>query len=285
MRRALLTLALAGATAIAFLFGVSLTGGGATAGEAAAADEVAEVRAQLATNYYRPVPQRLLRLKKIEQMIAGLHDPYTEYLEPFAYSELRRRTAASYPGIGATVLPQRDGFVVSAVPPGPAYASGLRPGDTIVEIDGAATKRLTFESALGRILGRPGTVVTLAVRRGGEMLTVRVRRGEIQTSAVTSRVLAAEGELTGYVALHSFSAGTAQLLHGELRKLEQAGATRLVLDLRDNPGGLLDQAVAVSSLFLARGPVVSIQTGHEKPQVLFADRRAGRSSTHTVADS
>ena len=277
MRRAFFTLALAGATAIAFLFGVSLTGGGATAGQAAAADEVAEVRAQLATNYYRPVPQRLLRLKKIEQMIAGLHDPYTEYLEPFAYSELRRRTAASYPGIGATVLPQHDGFVVSAVPPGPAYASGLRPGDTIVSIDGASTRELTFESALGRILGRPGTVVTLAVRRGGELFTARVRRGEIKTSAVTSRMLAAEGRLTGYVALHSFSAGTAQLLHTELRKLEDAGTTRLILDLRDNPGGLLDQAVAVSSLFLARGPVVSIQMAGERPQVLFANRRAGAS--------
>jgi carboxyl-terminal processing protease len=277
MRRALFTLALAGATSVAFLFGVSLTGGGATAGQAAAADEVAEVRAQLAANYYRPVPQRLLRLKRIEQMIAGLHDPYTEYLEPFAYSELRRRTAASYPGIGATVLPQRDGFVVSAVPAGPARASGLRPGDTIVAIDGAATRDLSFETALGRILGRPGTVVALAVRRGSATTTFRVRRGEIRTSAVTSRVLAAQGERIGYVALHSFSAGTAQILHGELRKLEQAGASRLVLDLRDNPGGLLDQAVAVSSLFLARGPVVSIQTAHDKPQVLFADHRAGAS--------
>jgi carboxyl-terminal processing protease len=277
MRRALFTLALAGATSLAFLFGVSLTGGGARAGEAAAADEVAEVRAQLATNYYRPVPQRLLRLKKIEQMIAGLHDPYTEYLEPFAYSELRRRTAASYPGIGATVLPQRDGFVVSAVPTGPARESGLRAGDTIVAIDGVATHDLSFESALGRILGRPGTVVALAVRRGSATMTFRVRRGEIRTSAVTSRVLAAQGKRIGYVSLHSFSAGTAQILHGELQKLEQAGATRLVLDLRNNPGGLLDQAVAVSSLFLARGPVVSIQTAHDKPQVLFADRRAGAS--------
>jgi carboxyl-terminal processing protease len=277
MRRALFTLALAGATATAFLFGVSLTGGAGTAGEAAAADEIAEVRAQLAENYYKPVPQRLLRMRKIEQMIAGLRDPYTEYLEPFAYSELRRRTAASYAGIGATVLPQRDGFVVSAVPAGPARESGLRPGDTIVAIDGVATQELTFESALGRILGPPETSVTLAVRRGKRTLSFRVRRGEIRTSAVTSRVLAAEGRRTGYVALHSFSAGTAQLLHGELLKLEQAGTTRLVLDLRDNPGGLLDQAVAVSSLFLARGRVVSIQTGHDRPQVLFADRRAGAS--------
>src|SRR4051812_12991450 len=274
MRRALSTLALAGATAVAFLFGVSLTGGGARGGEAAAADEIAEVRAQLPENYYKPFPARLLRLRKIEQMIAGLHAPYTESLEPFAYSELRRRTAATYPGIGATLLPQHDGFVVSAVPAGPARASGLRPGDTIVAIDGVPTPALSFESALGRILGRPGTTVTLTVRRGRTTDVFRIRRGEIRTSAVTSRVLAADGRRTGYVALHSFSAGTSQVLHGELRKLEQAGATRLVLDLRDNPGGLLDQAVALSSLFLARRPGVSIPTARDRPPGLYVDRPA-----------
>jgi carboxyl-terminal processing protease len=274
MRRAFFTLALAGATAAAFLFGASLTGGSPRTGEAAAADEIAEV---LAASYYKPVPQRLLRLRKVEQIIAGLRDPYTEYLEPFAYSELRRRTAASYPGIGATVLPHRDGFVVSAVPVGPARDAGLRPGDTIVAIDGAPTHTLSFESALGKILGAPGTSIALAVQRGSERLTFRVRRGNIRTAPLSSRVLAADGRRTGYVALHSFAAGTAQLLHTELRKLEQAGTTGLVLDLRGNPGGLLDQAVAVSSLFLARGRVVSIQSLNDRPQVLFADNPQGAS--------
>ena len=277
MRRALPTLALIGATAAAFLFGASLTGGGTRSGDAVAADEVAEVRARLAAEYYKPVPQRLLRLRKIEQIIAGLRDPYTEYLEPFAYSELRRRTAASYPGIGATVLPQRDGFVLSAVPSGPARNAGLRPGDTIVAIDGSPTSELSFEQALGRILGPAGTSVGLRIMRAGRTFSVSVRRGEIRTSAVSSRVLEAEGRRAGYVALRSFSAGTAQLLHSELRKLETAGATWLVLDLRDNPGGLLDQAVAVSSLFLAKGRVVSIQSMSDRPQVLFADNREGAS--------
>jgi carboxyl-terminal processing protease len=274
MRRATLTLALAAATAASFLFGLSLTGSGANGEDAAAASEIAEVRDRLVRRYYKPVPQRLLRLKKIEQIIAGLGDPYTEYLEPFAYSELQRRTAASYSGIGATVLPQRGGFIVSAVPAGPARDSGLLAGDTIIAIGGVETRRLSFEAALGRILGRPGSVVRLGILRGDRVLDVDVRRDEIRTSAVTSLVLAAEGRRAGYIALHSFAAGTAQLLHEELGELEAAGATRLVLDLRDNPGGLLDQAVAVSSLFLARGPVVSIQAAHERPQVLFAVARS-----------
>ena len=235
------------------------------------------MRDQLARHYYKPVPQRLLRLRKIEQMIAGLRDPYTEYLEPFAYSELRRRTAASYSGIGATVLPQRGGFVVSAVPAGPARDSGLSPGDTIVAIDGVATRAPVVRGGARPDPRSTGTsVVRLGILRGDRVLDVEVRRDEIRTSAVTSLVLAAEGRRAGYIALHSFAAGTAQLLHEELRELEAAGATRLVLDLRDNPGGLLDQAVAVSSLFLARGRVVSIQAANERPQVLFA---AGRSRT------
>jgi carboxyl-terminal processing protease len=207
MRRFLFILVLTAAIAGAFLLGSTLTGGRAGSGDAAAADAVDEVRRQLATRYYKPVPARLLRLKRIESMLAGLNDPYTEYLEPFAYSELRRRTAASYSGIGATVLPQRDGFVISAVLPGPAHASGLRPGDTIVTIGGEAARRLSFESALGRILGRPGTVVRLGVRRGGTLLRFDVRRDEIKTSAVTSLVLAAEGKRVGYIALRSFAGG------------------------------------------------------------------------------
>jgi carboxyl-terminal processing protease len=279
MRRALFTLVLAVATAGSFLLGSTLTGGRGGSGDAAAADAVAEVRERLVARYYKPVPARLLRLKRIESILAGLNDPYTEYLEPFAYSELRRRTAATYSGIGATLLPQRDGFVVSAVPPGPAYASGLRAGDTIVTIGGTPARRLSFEAALTAILGKPGTTVRLGVRREGRPLRFDIRRGEIKTSAVTSLVLEAEGRRVGYVALRSLAGGTAQLLHRELERLQQHGVTRLVLDLRDNPGGLLDQAVAVCSLFLARGRVVSIVSAHERPQVLVVD---GRESTSAL---
>jgi carboxyl-terminal processing protease len=280
MRRALLTLTFAAATAGAFLTGFALTGGSSegTPPEAAAATQLAHVRAGLARRYYRPVPDRVLRLKSVESMIAALGDPYTEYLEPFAYSELRRRTAATYSGIGLTVLPQPSGFVVSAVAPGPSRRAGIRAGDRIVSIDGVPMSRVPFEAALALIRGRAGTTVRLGVVRGGRELSFGVRRELIRTSAVSSRLLVSGGKRVGYVAVRTLLQGTAQLLGDTLARLERGGASGLVLDLRGNPGGLLDQAVAVSSLFLGEGVVVSIEGAHE-PQRVFAVEPSGAAST------
>jgi carboxyl-terminal processing protease len=280
MRRALLTLTLAAATAAAFFTGFALTGGSSqgSPSQAAAATQLAHVRAGLERRYYRPVPDRVLRLKSVESMLAALGDPYTEYLEPFAYSELRRRTAATYSGIGLTVLPQPSGFVVSAVTPGPSRRAGIRPGDRIVSIDGVPTSRVPFEDALALIRGRAGTTVRLGIVRGGREHSVGVRRELIRASAVSSRLLASGGRRVAYVAVRTLSQGTAQLLGETLGRLERVGASGLVLDLRGNPGGLLDQAVAVSSLFLGEGVVVSIEGAHE-PQRVFAAEPSGRAST------
>jgi carboxyl-terminal processing protease len=273
MRRALPFLFLAAAVAGAFLAGFTLAGGPSSPGEAAAAAEIAHVRTQLQRRYYRRVPDRVLRQKTVGAMLAALGDPYTEYLEPFAYSELRRRTAASYSGIGLTVVPLRGGFVVSAAPSGPARRAGIRSGDRIVSIDGVLTSRLALEDALGRIIGREGTAVRLGVVRDGTRLQFDVVRAAIRTSPVTSRLLAAPGKRVGYVALRSFSDGTAQLLLQTIARLEEAAVDGLVLDLRGNPGGLLDQAVSVSALFLAQGVVVTVQGAHQPQRVFEVDSR------------
>jgi carboxyl-terminal processing protease len=276
MRRVLLVSGWAAAVAAAFALGLVLAGGGGDA-SSPARTQLDDIRARLAARYYRPLPDTVFRLQDVDAIIAALDDPYTEYLEPFAYSELRRQTSASYAGVGLTALPQDDGLVVTAVPPGPAREAGLRPGDVVVAIDGAPTTRLTFERALGHILGPPGTHVVLGVRRGGTALRFRVRRAEINTSAVSSRVLAAAGRRFGYVALRSLASGSSQLLSETLARLERGGADAVVLDLRDNPGGLLDQAVAVASLFLAEGVVVSVEGLHEPRRVYRAQPRGADS--------
>ena len=268
MRRAIPFLLLAAAVAGAFLAGFTITGGSTSTGEAAAAAEVAHVRSHLQSRYYRRVPDRVLRQKTVGAILAALGDPYTEYLEPFAYSELRRRTAASYSGIGLTALPVQGGFVVSAAPPGPARRAGIRPGDRIVSIDGVATTRLALDDALGRIVGRAGTQVRIGVVRDGEQLSFGVTRAAIRTSPVTSRLLASPRKRVGYVGVRSFTDGTAQLLLQTLARLEDARVDGFVLDLRENPGGLLDQAVSTSALFLAEGVVVTVQ-GARQPQRVF----------------
>ncbi len=272
MRRALPFLCLAAAVTGAFLAGFTLTGRSSSGGEAAAA-ELAHVREHLQQRYYRRVPDRVLRQKTVGAILAALGDPYTEYLEPFAYSELRRRTAATYSGIGLTVLPVQGGFVVSAAPQGPARRAGIRPGDRIVGIDGVPTARLSLDDALGRIIGRAGTTVRLGVVRSGQVLSFDVERAAIRTSPVTSRLLVSPRKRAGYVAVRSYSDGTAQLLLQTIARLEDARVDGLVLDLRGNPGGLLDQAVAVSALFLAEGVVVTVQGAHQPQRVFQVDSR------------
>lgn len=270
MRRALLTLIWAAAVAVAFLLGL-LYPGGTSPRQATLSPELREVREQLALHYYREVPERILRLRNVKAMVAALGDPHTEYLGPFAYSELRRQTSATYTGIGVTVLPEAGQLVVTAVPPGPAREGGLRTGDVIVSVDGAPTNRITFEMALGRIIGPAGTTIRLGVRRGQQLLEFRVRRAAIRTSIVSSRVLAAPGHRVGYLGVRTFSAGTSQLLHQTITRLEEAGVGALVLDLRDNTGGLLDQAVASASLFLEGGTIGSLESIHTPPRIFVVE--------------
>jgi carboxyl-terminal processing protease len=272
MRRAVLSLTWAGAVAVAFLLGLAYAGD--TKPNPAAA-ELAEVREQLALRYYRPVPERVLRMRDVQSIIAALHDPHTEYLAPFAYSELRRRSAKSYSGIGMTVLPEGGRLVVTAVAHGPARDAGLRIGDAIIAIDGTPTGKLTYDQALGRILGPRGTLVDLAVVRGTQHLDFRVRRAAISASRVSSRVLASRDRRVGYVGIRSFFQGTTQLLHRTIRRLETAGVGAFVLDLRDNTGGLLDQAIATASLFLEDGTLGSLESVHAPSGQIFVLDQVG----------
>jgi carboxyl-terminal processing protease len=124
--------------------------------------------------------------------------------------------------------------------------------------------------ALTRILGPRGTIVRLALLRGGHTLDLRIRRELIQAPVVEARLLSYAGERWGDVRLSSFRIGAAVVLGREMHRLQRQGARGFVLDLRQNPGGLLDQAVAVSSLFLDRGVVVSLAGRHEPRKVLRA---------------
>jgi carboxyl-terminal processing protease len=281
MRRALLTVGWAAAVAVAFGLGLAYPGGSSERG-AAPNPELKEVREQLSLHYYRAVPREVLGLGDVKAMLAALGDPHTEYLAPFAYSELRRQTSASYSGIGVTVLPEASRLVVSAVPPGPARRSGVKTGDVIVSIDGTPTSRVTFESALGRILGPEGSTVRLGVRRGSELLEFQVKRAAIRTSLVSSRVLVAPNHRVGYLGVRVFSDGTSQLLHETIEKLERESRVgALVLDLRDNTGGLLDQAIAIASLFLEDGTIGSLESVHT-PRRIFVVDKLGRKTALPV---
>ncbi|HWX10278.1 MAG TPA: S41 family peptidase, partial [Gaiellaceae bacterium] len=270
LRRPLLFLAAGLVLVGPFALGYRLSQASRATGPVAIPSVVDEVREALALRYYRPVPTSVLHLGSVDQMLSALGDPYTAYLGPSDYRLLRQQTASRYSGIGASVLPSANGLVVVSLRPGPAQRAGVHTGDTIVRIGSTPTGRLGMAGAFARILGPPGTRVRLELLRGARRLDLSVRRAIVQAPVVEAKLLSYAGRRWGLVRLSAFRIGAAVVLRRQLRLLEREGANGLVLDLRQNPGGLLDQAVAVSSLFLDHGIVVTLAGAHSPRHVYRA---------------
>ena len=237
-----------------------------------------QVREQLASRYYRPVPKAVLDQPSLPSMLAALHDRYTTYLSPSAFRLARRAYAGGYGGIGVTVLPAPGGLLVRRMLTGPAKIAGIRPGDTILAVDGAATGALSFDEAIGRIVGRPGSTVTLRVRRGGHTLRFTLVRRQFRVREVRARRIGS----VGVIEVDGFAHGTAAAVARDVRRLTAQRSTGLVLDLRGNPGGDFSQAVGVASLFLRRGAsVVSLAGAHRPLRIVYA--RDGRYTTVPLA--
>lgn len=255
----------------AFAFGYRASASGSRAtGPVVAPRVVDEVRSALAARYYRQVPDSVLRLGSVRQIISALGDPYTAYLGPSQYRLLRQETERRYSGIGAGVEPTPQGLVVVSVGDGPARRAGIRPGDTIVRVGRLAALAGGVTRAASGILGTPGSRVRLRLLRAGRPIEVQVRRAVIEPPPARARLVSYAGRRFGVVRLTSFRSGSTRLVRRELVQLERQHAVGVVLDLRQNPGGLLVQAVKVASLFLSRGPIVSLQGLHQPEQVLRA---------------
>jgi carboxyl-terminal processing protease len=263
----------------AFFFGYDLSRGQKAAAPAPVGitPVVDQVREALVLRYYRDIPARVLRLGSVDAMLSALGDPYTAYLPADDYQLLRREMAGAYVGIGISVLPGRSGLVVDAIHPGPAQSAGIRVGDTIVRIGASAAAGLDPGQVLTRIVGPRGSRVRLELLRAGRVRWVSVPREQLQNQDVQGRVVPFAGRRWGDVRVEAFAAGTAAALRGEVARIQRAGASGLVLDLRDDPGGLLTQAVSVTSLFLDRGVVVSLRGAHQRTTVYRARGKAATS--------
>ncbi len=268
MRRPLVLLGLALVLIGPFAVGYRLSQGNRATAPVAIPSVVDQVREALAERYYRAVPTSVLHLGSIGEMLSALGDPYTAYLGPVDYRLLRQETASHYSGIGVSVLSSPKGLVVVSLRPGPAEQAGVRSGDTIVRIGATPTLRLGMSAAFARILGPPGTHVRLELMRGGRRLDLNIRRALVRAPVVDAKLLSYAGRRWGVLRLSAFRVGAAVVLRRQIRMLERQGVKGLVLDLRQNPGGLFDQAVAVSSLFLDRGIVVSL-TGAHNPRHVY----------------
>jgi len=204
--------------------------------------------------YVDTVGDSVLYRKSLDGMLYELRDPYSTFLPPDRFARLNEATTGNYAGLGLET-DLRDGWliVVAPVPGGPAERAGLQPGDRIVEIMGKPAKGWTSEEAFRALRGKPGTAVTLKIERPGITIPIVLKlvRTTIHQSAVRRSSMLTDA--VGYIDLKAFSDSTAKELNGAITSLLAHGMKTLMIDLRTNPGGLLNQGVRVTDLFLNPG--------------------------------
>lgn len=272
MRRRAGTLIAAVVVVGAFLLGFLITRADSGAPSAAAplaadrpASVVDEVRAELTGAYYRWIEPDVLRLETVDEIVAGLEDPHTDYLTPAEYDSIQHTTEGTYTGIGLTVGPARRGLLVTSALRGPAREAGIRKGDVIVGIDGERAGALPFDRSLALMKGETGTLVRLMVHRPGKgAMEFRVVRQDIDVPPISARMLKAGKAKVAYVRVFGFPHGAAQRIDEATTSLVEHGARGAVLDLRDNPGGLFTQAVSSASIYLEDGIVCRTDGVHEE---------------------
>lgn len=228
----------------------------------------------LKDQYYVDVDGQKLESMSVDAMVAGLKDPYTDYLSPDELEALRERNDGAYFGVGLQVA-ERDGSVVvtGVFDDSPAAKAKARAGDVIVSVDGASTKGQSLETVVGKIRGKEGTKVTIGLRTDdAPARDLELTRSRIKVPAVTSRLVTVKGTKVGYVRLAAFTRGAGDALRTAVTDLRAKGAQALVFDLRGDPGGLVTEAVNVAGVFLPDdSEVVVTQGAHSARHVYRTD--------------
>ncbi len=251
-------------------------------------DELIEVRQELARRYVEPVDDTRLREGAIKGMIDSLDDPYTVYVPASEKRDFNKDLTGEYVGIGAQVN-QLEGWltIVSPLEDSPAFRAGIMPDDRIVEIEGKSTYNVSVDDCIDMLLGEPGTAVRFIVERKGERLPFEITRDRIKTRSVKGVHRASSDPNAwdytidpasgiAYVRLVQFTPRCSDEVLAALRAAgaESGSLKGLVLDLRFNPGGLLDEAEAIADLFLSEGVIVSTR-GRSYPEVVRRAQQPG----------
>ena len=197
----------------------------------------------------------------IREMLDNLNDPYTRFLDPKQFNEMRIDTSGELTGVGIQILKDSEsGFliIVSPIAGSPASESGIKAKDKIISIDNISTKSLDIEGAVKLIRGKKGTKVNLEIMRNGTIFNKILVRKKIEIKSVTSRLNSSKnGFLIGYVRIKQFNANASKDLKKVILDYETKNVFGYILDLRSNPGGLLDSSIEISRQFIDKGIIVS----------------------------
>ncbi|MBU0759572.1 MAG: S41 family peptidase [Candidatus Omnitrophica bacterium] len=213
----------------------------------------------------------------LKGMLSSL-DPYSQFMDPDTYNEMKIETEGEFGGIGIEITIQDDLLtIITPIDDTPAFEAGLKAGDKIVKIEGEITRDLTLIDAVKKLRGKPGTQVNITILRESEkkLLDFSITRSVIKLESIKKAEIIESG--IGYIRLSEFQEKTQRDLEESLRKLEMEGMKALILDLRNNPGGLLDSAVDVAGKFLEEGQVVVSTKGRvENQNLVFKSKNKNR---------
>ncbi len=233
-------------------------------------------------NYVEDVEAKELLEGAIKGMLTSL-DPHSSYMDPDDFKDLQIETKGSFSGIGIEIT-MKDSIltVVSPIDETPAFKKGLKAGDKILKIEGEFTKDMTLMDAVKRLRGPKGTDVTISIHREGwtELKDVTITRDNIPLISVKAKTLEPG---YGYIRIRSFQANTTKDFKKSMADLTKDGDLKgLILDLRNNPGGLLDQAVRISDVFLEEGLIVYTKSRRQENNLSYSAHKNGTSYTFPI---
>ncbi|MCP4271976.1 MAG: S41 family peptidase [Gammaproteobacteria bacterium] len=242
-------------------------------------EEFISIIKEIQNKYVDEVGLRALLMNSYKGMLAGL-DPYSQFIDSKNLEELKIETEGEFDGLGIEVI-IKDGFlrVLTPIVDSPAFRAGVYIGDVIIKIDGKSTKNISIREAVEMLRGKTHTEVTITVIHEGESepVDITIERAKIHLNSTRgTRIVDEEGK-TGYIAITSFQDNTVDDLDAAVKELEEQGMESLILDLRFNPGGLLNIAVDMSDKFIKKGLIVSTKGRHKSQQHEY---KAHRSKTY-----
>lgn len=230
---------------------------------------VDEAEARIRADAVRPVSQAQLERAAVQGMLAALDDQWSAYYAPADFNRFEQALSGSYSGVGVWIRRGANDelTVLSVDPSSPAAKAGMRAGDALVAVAGKPVHGRSVADVVSALRGNAGTKVTVVVVRGATTLTMRLRRVALDTDDVSATMVTASVER---LRISAFTRGVGRWVRGRVADAQARHLRGLVLDLRDDPGGLLDEAVETASAFLDGGPVVSYQQRGHANQMLTA---------------